>query len=78
MYKKCQHLNIEISEYGEWRTYHNREINGTWSHAHVPGNYGKFIFISCKKCGFNKRYNRYKVPKWLQLYMEEFSNSKEW
>ena len=67
---KCNHENICINEIGTATTCHFRNSDGTWWHESDFGDYTGMIDVSCS-CGFSKRYNRKRLPKWLLKYIAE-------
>lgn len=66
----CRHQNITIIETGEWFTTHDRDEDG-WSHWSSNSNYREMVDVECGDCGMKRRYNRYRLPKWLKEAFDE-------
>lgn len=68
---RCRHGQLSIVETGTWETAHYREKDGTWWHNNEPGDYFEKVLVKCRGCGFEREYNRHRVPKWLRTALDE-------
>ena len=56
-------------ERGTVFTDHSYE-DGYVSHNTKEGNYGPSLWFICLQCGYEKKFNRFRVPKWIKARME--------
>jgi hypothetical protein len=69
---RCKHPKIRIIEEATWSSEHYRDMDGTWTHNNLPGDYTGMVEVYCSHCGFRRRYGNTNRPKWLRQYIDEY------
>jgi DNA-directed RNA polymerase subunit RPC12/RpoP len=67
---KCQHRQLQITEFGTGSTTHYVNKYGEWAHVSDFGAYTGKIEVHCPDCNYRREFTK-RRPRWVQEALAE-------